>query len=109
MEEKQKALRALRTIPGIGKTMAIDLWNLGIRSIADLKDQDAEALYILHNDLRKKVQDICVLYTFRCAVYFANTQGKKQDPEKLKWWHWVDAEKTNSISKDAQIRKKLGV
>ncbi|NMB56563.1 pathogenicity locus, partial [Candidatus Beckwithbacteria bacterium] len=34
-----------------------------------------------------KTQDRCLLYVFRCAVYYA--KGGR-DPEKLKWWNWKD-------------------
>jgi len=30
-----------------------------------------------------------VLYTFRCAVYYAKTPGP--DPRLLLWWNWKDA------------------
>ncbi|HLE34022.1 MAG TPA: helix-hairpin-helix domain-containing protein, partial [Bacteroidota bacterium] len=30
--------------------------------------------------------DPCLLYVFRCAVYYASTPKPK--PELLKWWHW---------------------
>jgi hypothetical protein len=30
----------------------------------------------------------CVLYVFRCAVYFATE--KVHDEELLKWWNWQD-------------------
>ncbi|MGA3073400.1 MAG: helix-hairpin-helix domain-containing protein, partial [Bryobacteraceae bacterium] len=30
----------------------------------------------------------CVLYVFRCAVYFASEA--EHDPELLKWWNWKD-------------------
>jgi len=106
MDRKANALKELRQIPGIGKVIALDLWNLGYKSIDDLKGQDAEEIYIHHNDQRGQVQDICMLYTFRCAVYFANTYGDVQDPAKLKWWYWMDEEKTDSQTKDAQIRKR---
>jgi hypothetical protein len=29
-----------------------------------------------------------VLYTFRCAVYFASNE--RHDPELLRWWAWKD-------------------
>ena len=32
--------------------------------------------------------DRCVLYVFRCAVYFANED--EHEPELLKWWVWQD-------------------
>ena len=104
MENKEIALKELLIIPGVGKVVANDLWNLGYKSINDLKQQEAEEIYIRHNDLRGQVQDICMLYTFRCAVYFANTYGDIQEPEKLKWWYWIDEQKVDSITKDYQIR-----
>ena len=104
MIDKEKALKEFRTIPGVGKVVALDLWNLGYKSIKQLAGQNAEEIYILHNDLRGKVQDICMLYTFRCAVYYADTYGQLQDPEKLKWWYWMDELKVDSKTKDRQIR-----
>lgn len=32
--------------------------------------------------------DRCVLYVFRCAVYFA--EHEQPEAEKLKWWYWKD-------------------
>jgi hypothetical protein len=37
---------------------------------------------------RKAAVDRCVLYVFRCAVYFASQTV--HDPELLKWWRWKD-------------------
>jgi predicted flap endonuclease-1-like 5' DNA nuclease len=42
---EQAALKELQQIPGVGKTIAGDLWNLGIKSIANLRDKDPEQLY----------------------------------------------------------------
>jgi hypothetical protein len=103
-QDTEKSLKDLRRIPGIGKSIAIDLYDLGYRSVSDLKGQDAEEMFVRHNDFRGQVQDICLLYTFRCAVYFANTYGDLQDPEKLKWLYWMDEKKTDSITKDKEIR-----
>lgn len=33
-------------------------------------------------------QDRCVLYVFRCAVYYASTP--QPEPELLRWWNWKD-------------------
>lgn len=81
-------LQALESIPGIGKSLAEDLRSIGYKHVNDLKGEDPEKMY---RKLEKKTgshQDRCVLYTFRCAVYFA-TQDR-HDPEKLKWWNWKD-------------------
>jgi hypothetical protein len=78
----------LQIIPGIGPSLAADLRLLGYRHVADLKGEDPQKMY---DRLCKKTgfrHDPCVLYTFRCAVYFATT--KRHDPEKLKWWNWMD-------------------
>ncbi len=88
MDEKSSVLKELRQIPGIGKACSYDLWNIGILKVSDLKDKNPKALYEKLNTLTGVKHDVCMLYTFRCAVYFASTQ--KRDPEKLKWWYWKD-------------------
>jgi len=78
----------LQVIPGIGPSLATDLRDLGIRHVADLKPRDPERMYQQLNALRGARQDPCVLYVFRCAVYFARTT--RPQPELLKWWNWKD-------------------
>ncbi len=41
----KKILKQFQTIPGVGTSIAQDLWNLGLRSISDLKGKDPEELY----------------------------------------------------------------
>ena len=86
--QKQTVLKELQRIPGVGKRIAEDLWNLGFRSIAELRDQDPEALYARLCALQGLPVDRCMLYVFRCIVYFASTT--RHDPELLKWWNWKD-------------------
>ncbi len=76
----------LQTIPGIGPSLAQDLRDLGILRVADLRRRDPERLYVQLNRLRGVRQDPCVLYTFRCAAYFARTA--RPHPDLLKWWNW---------------------
>jgi hypothetical protein len=83
-----KHIKELMEIPGVGKSIARDLLNIGIKKISDLKNKDPEDLYSRSNEFCGTVQDRCLLYVFRCAVYYAGT--KKHDPEKLKWWNWKD-------------------
>ena len=77
----------LTVIPGVGKSIAEVLINIGIISVNDLKGKDPEVLYQLSNEYVGKIQDRCLLYTFRCGVYYANGG---REPEKLKWWNWKD-------------------
>ena len=76
----------LREIPGIGSALSRDLVSIGIRRVDDLNNKNPEILYKKLCELHGK-QDRCVLYAFRCAVYYAS--GGK-DKEKLKWWNWKD-------------------
>ena len=89
MDHKQ-SIKALTIIPGVGKSIANDLWGIGIRNVSDLVGKDPEVLYELSNRLAGTVQDRCLLYVFRCAVYYAETPKDKQDGELLKWWSWKD-------------------
>ena len=86
--KKQFVLAELQQIPGVGKSIAEDLWKLNIRSIRDLKNRDPERLYFKHCAQKGLLVDRCVLYVFRCAVYYAST--KRHKPELLKWWNWKD-------------------
>lgn len=91
---RKEQLKELMEIPGVGKSIASDLMRIGVKGVMDLKGKSPEALYDRSNALAGVVQDRCLLYTFRCAVYYANTAGKRRDPEKLKWWNWKDKKKT---------------
>ena len=85
-----QSISNLMHIPGVGKSISKDLFNIGIRSIDDLKGKDPQLLYEQSNAHAGTIQDRCLLYVFRCAVYFAETSVGERDPEKLKWWNWKE-------------------
>jgi len=85
---KKHAVNDLTIIPGVGKSIATDLLKIGINSVSELKGKNPEKLYDLSNAYAGTIQDKCLLYVFRCAVYYANTPQEEQEPEKLKWWNW---------------------
>ncbi len=78
----------LQTIPGVGPSIEQDFLRLGINRVADLRGADPQALYERLTALVGQHVDRCVLYVFRCAVYFASET--RHEPEKLKWWNWKD-------------------
>ncbi len=86
--DKEKVLKQFQTIPSIGKACSLDLWNIGIRSIGDLKGQNPNVLYHKLNSISGVTHDICMLNTFRCAVYFATEDHHEK--KKLNWWYWKD-------------------
>ena len=87
---KKDQLKQLQIIPGVGKSIANDLWNIDIKSIEDLKGKSPEKMFEQSNKLAGMVQDRCLLYVFRCAVYYAETDENNREAEKLKWWNWKD-------------------
>ena len=83
---KEKVLQELQTIPGVGKSISLDLWNLSIRSVRALKNKNPEVLYRKHCIQVGQPVDRCLLYVFRCAVYYASHEN--HDPALLLWWNW---------------------
>jgi hypothetical protein len=83
---RSECLKDLATIPGVGKKIAADLYELGIEQPADMRAADPEELYFRHSMQQGSPADRCLLYVFRCAVYFASTS--QPEPELLKWWNW---------------------
>jgi adenine-specific DNA glycosylase len=79
----------LEDIPGVGPSIARDLSAIGIRRPAQLRNKNPERLYERVNRVRGARQDRCLLYVFRCAVYYASTPRPR--PRLLKWWNWSDA------------------
>ena len=86
VNQKQTTLKHLQQVPGVGKSIANDLFELGIRSVAQLRGKNPQRMYERRCKQMATRIDPCLLYVFRCAVYFAET--KRPDPELLKWWNW---------------------
>jgi len=80
----------LQSLPGVGPSIARDLRDLGISTVAALRRRDPRRLYDSLSRLRGVRQDPCILYTFRCAVYAARTPRPRA--ELCKWWNWKDRE-----------------
>ena len=83
-----KRSESLLNIPGVGPKISILLNAVGVHTVSDLKNRDPERLYYILEKEKGKHIDRCVLYTFRCAVYYAS--NGRHDPDKLKWWNWKD-------------------
>lgn len=58
-------------IPGVGKSIANDLYQINIKTVQDLIGKNPQHLYEISNTKVGAVQDRCLLYVFRCAVYCA--------------------------------------
>lgn len=73
---KSKDKNQLTSIPGVGPSIAHDLNRLGINTVNDLQDKDAQELYDRLAMLDGHPHDRCVLYVFACAVYYVNTTNR---------------------------------
>ncbi len=84
----EKDLKEMQKIPGVGPKLAREFVDLGYRNVEGLRGASPEEMYRGLSKLRGRHIDRCVLYVFRCAVYFA--ENSVYDPELLKWWNWKD-------------------
>ncbi|MFZ5631839.1 MAG: helix-hairpin-helix domain-containing protein [Bacillota bacterium] len=55
------------------------MYDLGFRSVHGLKGPDPEEMYLRHCARKGTVVDRCMLYVFRCAVYYASNE--KHNPQ----------------------------
>lgn len=81
-----EAGKEFQKIPGVGKSLSKDLADLGFQKVDELKNENPETMYQNLIALRGHQIDRCVLYVFRCAVYYAS--NSVHEPELLKWWNW---------------------
>jgi hypothetical protein len=86
--EELMALRALQVLPGVGPSIARDLFDLGFRRPDELSGADPEVLYEKSCALQGVRIDRCLLYVYRCAIHVAE---HPEAPDELrKWWNWKD-------------------
>lgn len=88
MRRSKRYKDPLREIPGIGPNLAGHIREIGYADPSELRDRDPESMYERLCEIHGRRFDRCVLYAFRCAVYFSSRE--KHDPELLKWWNWKD-------------------
>ena len=89
---RRDSLRELQQIPGVGEAIAEDLYGLGITSVRKLKGRNPGQLYVRLCRQTGRPVDRCMLYVFRCAVYFAS--HARHDAVLLRWWNWKDKGET---------------
>ena len=83
--------RKLGDLRGIGRKMLQDFDQLEIRSVRQLRAQDAGQLYERMCKLSGQRQDPCVLDTYRCAIEQARNPALPE--EQRDWWYWSRARK----------------
>jgi hypothetical protein len=86
--DQEKILKEFQRLPGVGRSISKDIWDLGFRSLERLKSEDPEELYHRLCMLKGQKVDRCMLYVFRCIRYYLNENHPES--QKLKWWYWKD-------------------
>lgn len=86
---RERVLRSLQKLPNVGPSIAVDLWDLGIRRPKDLMGKDPEKMYERLCRQRGVHIDRCMLYVLRAVVYIASSS--EVDPKKTMWWCWKDS------------------
>jgi len=76
----------LKNLRGIGRRMLEDFERLGVKSVRQLKSQDAQELYDRMCKITGTRQDPCVLDTYRCAIEQARNPNLPE--EQRDWWYW---------------------
>ena len=66
--KKKAGQKNLQQMPGVGESIAQDLWELGFKSIQELSGRDPEKMYQQLCTLKGTQVDRCVLYVFRSSV-----------------------------------------
>jgi Pathogenicity locus len=88
----------LEDLPNVGKSIAADLRQLGIRAPAQLKRKDPYALYARLNRLTGTRHDPCLLDTFIAAVRFV--EGGPAQP----WWAFTAERKRELAARSTRNR-----
>ncbi|HTH17256.1 MAG TPA: helix-hairpin-helix domain-containing protein [Magnetospirillum sp.] len=82
----------LRRLANIGPAMRRDLELLGVNTVAQLANCEADDLYLRLNVLTGHRQDPCVWDVFAAAIHQARTG------EATPWWQWTPQRKRRQES-----------
>ncbi len=83
--------RQLLDLYSIGPAAVKDFHLLKIKSVDDLRNNDANNLYNQLCRITKTKHDPCVIDVFRCAIEQA--KDPKLDRIKCDWWYWTQFRK----------------
>lgn len=81
-----KKVKELKDLVSVGAATVLDFNLLGINSIDDLRDNDANELYERLCLITHVRHDPCVEDVFRAAIEQSNNPNLES--EKKNWWYW---------------------
>ncbi|MGE4274532.1 MAG: helix-hairpin-helix domain-containing protein [Candidatus Methanomethylophilaceae archaeon] len=72
MDEKEKLVAELATLPSVSEKCALGMYLLGIRSVEDLKGKDPVLMYSQLKERKDFFAEPCMLNMLKIAVGMAN-------------------------------------
>ncbi len=90
------SLSQFQSLGSVGPSLAQDLWDLGFRSISDLKGANPTEMYERFSKISGHRADPCVEDVFRCAV--AQAQDPELPDELRQWWMWKEQRGTPRVA-----------
>ncbi len=89
------ALGQFQSLGSVGPSLSQDLWDLGFRTIADLKGANPVEMYERFSRTAGQRADPCVEDVFRCAV--AQARDPELPDEMRQWWMWKEHRGTSRV------------
>jgi len=87
----------LMGLANVGPATRQDLHRLGIETISELAQHDADDLYLRLNALTGQLHDPCVWDVFAAAIHQARTG------EATQWWRWTPERKRRQAAGDLYL------
>ena len=78
--------RTLGDLVSVGPATLSDFKILGIKTVAQLKHQDASQLYSRLCEMTDKIHDPCCLDVFSAAI--AQAKDPALPKNQCNWWYW---------------------
>lgn len=101
---ERAAWQEFQQLGSIGPACALDLVQLGFRSVAELRGTDPNQLYARLCELTGCRQDPCVEDAFRCAIAQAEQPAL---PDKWRqWFHWTPLRGKPAGTLPAELRRR---
>lgn len=99
--------RTLASLCSVGPATLKDLSALGITTVSQLEDADADNLYDRLCRVTGKLHDPCCRDVFAAAI--AQARDPSLPEEQCKWWYWSRLRKGKGDGKDASAMKPMEI
>ena len=89
--------RTFKDLVSVGPATTADFETLGIKTVAQLKNQSAMALYNRLCKITGATHDPCCIDVFSAAI--AQAKNPALPKEQCNWWYWSRVRKGENVGK----------